>query len=98
MDLESDQFLARRAVPDSHRLVKAPRSQALPVRARGHTPHPASMAFERDKLLACGTVPHFHRFVTARRGQAFSVRTERQTRHLIADMALARNQLLARRA
>src|SRR5438445_679414 len=44
MALEGELLLARRAVPDSHRVLNAPRSQTVAVRAERHARHLLRMA------------------------------------------------------
>ena len=97
MALEGEQLLAGRAVPDLHRLVIAPRSQALAVRAERHAHDPTGMALEGEQLLAGRAVPDLHRLVIARRSQALAVRAERHARDP-TGMALEGEQLLAGRA
>ena len=63
MALEGEQLLAGRAVPDLHRLVLTPRSQALAVRAERHALDRTGMALEGEQLLAGRAVPDLHRLV-----------------------------------
>src|SRR3954464_12734477 len=57
MALEGEQLLAGRAVPNPHRLVIAPRSQSLAVRARRKARNPMGVILEEVQLLAGHTVP-----------------------------------------
>ena len=63
--LEREGFLARRRVPDLHRLVLAAADDPPAVRAEGHARNRIRVSLEREGFLARRRVPDLQRLVLA---------------------------------